>query len=472
MLHFYDGQIRRYTTQMMRILSNFPVKDGKGTIKDVPVTYGDLTRQVASIIRENSENKLPTVPRIAVYLTGLELDKDRLADATYTRKTAIRERAFNQETGEYENYQGKNYTVERLIPTPYMMRLNADIWASNTDQKLQLLEQILVLFNPSLEMQTTDNFVDWTSITVVNLENVTWSNRSIPVGIDSEIDIATLTFSIPIYISPPTKVKKMGVITNIITSMFDESRGDIDSGISAPQLNQYDDYAQPGTVETSGGRKASTDIAGETANVNFNTFGAYVDGDTVRLISNGAVGVKNWREIFIALPGTYAADVARVFFRSIDNDSTSTGTFTLNPFDETIINVNWDADSFPSDTIISNRTSIDYIINPLSYNPTSIKTSGLRLLLLDDIGDPSSTATQFPVAWQNNDGSGIVASANDIIEWDGTKWVIVFDASSATDTIYTTNLNTNTQYKFKDDEWLKSVDGDYPVGTWRIDLTG
>ena len=198
MLHFYDGQIRRYTTQMMRILSNFPVKDGKGTIKDVPVTYGDLTRQVASIIRENSENKLPTVPRIAVYLTGLELDKDRLADATYTRKTAIRERAFNQETGEYENYQGKNYTVERLIPTPYMMRLNADIWASNTDQKLQLLEQILVLFNPSLEMQTTDNFVDWTSITVVNLENVTWSNRSIPVGIDSEIDIATLTFSIPI----------------------------------------------------------------------------------------------------------------------------------------------------------------------------------------------------------------------------------------------------------------------------------
>ena len=73
MLHFYDGQIRRYTTQMMRILSNFPVKDGKGTIKDVPVTYGDLTRQVASIIRENSENKLPTVPRIAVYLSLIHI---------------------------------------------------------------------------------------------------------------------------------------------------------------------------------------------------------------------------------------------------------------------------------------------------------------------------------------------------------------------------------------------------------------
>jgi len=47
--YFYDGQIRRYTTQMMRILSNFPVKDGKGNIKEVPVMYGDLTRQVANI---------------------------------------------------------------------------------------------------------------------------------------------------------------------------------------------------------------------------------------------------------------------------------------------------------------------------------------------------------------------------------------------------------------------------------------
>ena len=48
-------------------------------------------------------------------------------------------------SNEYLNYQGKNYTVERLIPTPYMMRLNADIWASNTDQKLQILEQILLI---------------------------------------------------------------------------------------------------------------------------------------------------------------------------------------------------------------------------------------------------------------------------------------------------------------------------------------
>jgi hypothetical protein len=470
MQHFYDGQVRRYITQMMRILANFPVQDSKGNQKEVPVTYGDLTRQVANIIRDNSENKLPSAPRIAVYLTGLELDKDRLTDATYTRKTNIRERAYDETNEEYLNYQGKNYTVERLIPTPYMMRINADIWTSNTDQKLQLLEQILVLFNPSLEMQTTDNFIDWTSITVVNLENVTWSNRSVPVGVDSEIDVATLTFSVPIYISPPTKVRKMGVITNIITSMFNEDLGTIEDGVSQPILNAYDDYPRSGITENEFGRLAKTEVSEQMANVNYKTYGAFLDGDVAQLYSNGMVGSKNWREIFEALPGTYAADVSRIFFTSVENNSTVTGTFTLSPFDEGKIIINWDTDSFPSDSVIEGRTSIDYIINPTNFNPSAIKTAGVRLLLLEDVG--SEDATVFPVAWQNNDGSGLVASANDIVEWNGTTWNIVFDASESTDITYTTNLNTNVQYRYNNGEWLLSVDGDYPVGTWRIELGG
>jgi len=141
MLHFYDGQVRPYIKQLMRIVSNFPAKDGKDKETIVPVMYGDLTRQVANIIRDNSENKLPSAPRMSVYITALELDKDRLTDASYTRSVNVRERAYDSEAGEYLNSQGANYTVERLIPTPYMMRANVDIWSSNTDQKLQILEQ-------------------------------------------------------------------------------------------------------------------------------------------------------------------------------------------------------------------------------------------------------------------------------------------------------------------------------------------
>ena len=76
---------------------------------------------------------------------------------------------------------------------------------SNTNQKLQILEQILTLFNPGLEIQSTDNFIDWTSLSVMYLEQVTWSSRNIPMGTDDPIDIATLRFVMPIYISPPAK---------------------------------------------------------------------------------------------------------------------------------------------------------------------------------------------------------------------------------------------------------------------------
>ena len=470
MQHFYDGQIRRYTTQMMRILSNFPVKDGDGQVKDVPVMYGDLTRQVANIIRENSENKLPSAPRISVYITGLELDKDRLTDATYTRNVNIRERAYDETNKEYINQEGKAYTVERLIPTPYLMRVNADIWASNTDQKLQILEQILVLFNPSLEMQTTDNFIDWTSITAVHLENVQWSSRSVPVGVDSEIDIATLSFSVPIYISPPTKVRKMGVITNIITSMFDESSGTIEDGVSRPELNAYDDTDVAGISKDERGSRASTNSTDKMASVNYAQYGVYVNQGTAQLIANGVAGNKNWREIFTALPGTYAAGISQIYLTSSDNANTVAGTFALNPLDEGKIAITFDTDTFPSDTIINGRTSIDYIIDPTNYNPTSIKAAGVRLLLLDDVGNAS--ATNVPAAWANADGTGLVASINDIVEWDGAKWNIIFDASETTSTTYPTNLNTQTQYRFSNNEWLLSIDGDYPVGTWRLSLAG
>ena len=66
----------------------------------------------------------------------------------------------------------------------------------------------MMLFNPSLEIQTTDNYVDWTSLSVVELTNITFASNTIPTGTETEIDVASMTFTMPIYISPPTKVKK------------------------------------------------------------------------------------------------------------------------------------------------------------------------------------------------------------------------------------------------------------------------
>ena len=80
---FYDQQIRRYIIQFIRMVSNFQVEFGRDrnsviALQRVPVIYGDSSRQVASIIQQNSENVLNAVPAMAVYVSGLTYDRERL----------------------------------------------------------------------------------------------------------------------------------------------------------------------------------------------------------------------------------------------------------------------------------------------------------------------------------------------------------------------------------------------------------
>ena len=497
--HFYDGQIRRYITQMVRLLSNFSTKDANDKLTRVPVMYGDLTRQVASIIRENSENKIPSAPRIAVYVTGLEMDRDRTSDSSFVSKMNIRERAYDSENNEYLNTQGKNYTVERLMPSPYTLRLKADIWASNTEQKLQILEQILVLFNPSFEIQTTDNYVDWTSLSVVNLESTVFSSRAIPVGVDSEIDVASLEFSTPIYISPPAKVKRLGIVTNIITSVFNEDTGDINLGLSviggvdglqpvfearrsvtdgdgeAERIVDDGQFPNDGTGEM--------DIEAEfrwnnlTTTSTYQSYGLVVLGDQAQLVKNGVVGESDWSELIEALPGTYRPGFSQLRLRTSE-DNEVVGTIEIN-LDNTILDVTFDSDTLPDDTVIEGPardsgawTSFDYIIDPLRFDPNQAKTAGVRLLLLGSIGDVGNA--DGADGWKNGNGTDFVADENDIVEWDGTAWHIVFDASGTNDgstgspATYMSNLNTGIQYKWDGEYWLRSYEGEYSGGTWTI----
>jgi len=486
MQFFYDGQIRRYITQIVRLMSNFSYKDGKGALTTIPVMYGDLTRQVAHIIRDNSENKLPSAPRMAVYITSLEMDRSRTADASYVSKLHVRERAYDANNEEYLNIQGANYTVERLMPTPYTLGVSVDIWSTNTDQKLQILEQILMLFNPSLELQTTDNYVDWTSLTVLDLNGITFSSRGIPTGTESEIDIATLQFTTPIFISPPTKVKKLGVITKIITSIFNEQTGDIDLGVSMPELKAFEDDATntakadinttaDGSVNIS--KTVRTDADAVIATI-ASGYDIVVLNSIVQIVDKGVVGATNWRLVLDVYPGVYQAGISRILLERSDIAATVSGTFAVNSLNENQLIVNWDPDTIPTNTIINgvtNRGTVDYIVDPLTYNPTSAKIPGLRLLILNDIG--AIGAVDGADAWKSTAGVDLVAQVNDIIEWSGTQWNILFNASDNASTEdstvsfkFITNLNTGIQYKWNGNTWLLSFEGEYRKGTWNVSL--
>jgi T4-like virus Myoviridae tail sheath stabiliser len=452
---FYDGQLRRYLAQLMRMLSGFKVQMGDGSQKIVPVMYGDVSRNVGSILRDNSAAKLPSAPKISVYVNGLNLDTKRLHDASYTQNVYVRERAIDPNTNTYLNTQGQNYTIERIMPTPFSLKIKADIWSSNTEQKMQILEQLLVLFNPSLEIQTTDNYVDWTSLTVVYLTDVNWSNRTIPVGAESEIDVATLSFETPIWISPPVKVKSMGVITSIIANIFNESSGTtIDPsfifGTAAARVN-----ATPGN------------------------YGIFVQSNRVKLLAgyenishdvidpNIKYGIDtNWQSL-LDLYGVFNAGVSQLYLTQSTGFQV-VGTCAIDPVDNTSMIVNWDPDTYPSNTLIGGRGSIDAIIDPFTYNPGSV-VAGIRYLILNPIGSHKNPQGAGPSAWRSTSGEDFYAKANDIIEWDGTQWNIVFDSTAPiSGDVFVLNLKTQIQYKWDGTSWTKSIDGEYFAGSWSI----
>jgi hypothetical protein len=438
---------------------------------------------------------------MAVYITGLEQDRSRTSDSSYTNKVHIRERAYDDTGNEYLNTQGKNYTVERIMPSPYTLNVNVDIWSTNTDQKLQIMEQLLMLFNPSLEIQTTDNYVDWSSLTSVELTSMSFSSRSIPIGTESEIDVAQLSFTTPIYINMPAKVKKLGIITNVIMSIFDESNGNVALGISTPELKAYSDSpAERAAMDKQTDRiqRDSLNVAVSTAT--YKDYDMIVMNNIAQLIDRGKTGTITWTRLIEALPGQYRAGLTqlqlqRKILAGEDTSISVNGSVTINTLDESQLIIDWDEDTIPTNTTLSspagrnNTGSIDFIINPRTYNPTTAKAAGLRLLLLGAINtsanvgglmdfgqDPSDGSSKDPYdgpdAWKNADGSDFVAGENDIVEWDGTKWTVVFDAStdSGTETKYITNLNTGVQYRWTGTEWILSFEGEYRKGTWRLSL--
>jgi hypothetical protein len=453
----------------MRIFIGFKYKTGGANPeeKHIPVMYGDMTRQVAHVIKDNSENKMLTVPRISCYVTGLEMDRDRTADATFVSKINIRQRRYtgSGEDVQYQNVQGGGYTVERLMPTPFTLSMKADIWTSNTDQKLQLLEQILGMFNPSLEIQTNDNFVDWTSLSVVNVKNITFSSRQIPQGLESEIDICSLEFNMPIYISPPAKVKRLGIIQTIINNVFTDA-GDI---VDLSSLIYEQQSADMQVVTT------LTDI--NVFLIKSSTGGTY-DYELTSMLDKPI----DWYSV-IDISGNYSA-LSQVYFKQ-PTGYNMVGTFVVSDTDQSKIIVTFDADTIPSNTSIaspvnglSSRGTIDAIIDPTKYNPIEIYGNqtnipiGIRYLVLDSINSIANDVHNYdgPAAWKNLDGSDPFIPVSSIIEWSGTNWNMVFNPETANVPTYVQNLKTGIKYRWEGAEWLRAFEGEYLSGFWGFNL--
>ena len=469
---FYDGQLRRYLTQFMRLMSNFSYQDGTGKLVQIPVRYGDMSRQVSQVMKKNSENVANSAPFIACYIKNFEYARDRVQDPTNISAVNIRERAFDDQGNEYLNLQGANYTVERLMPTPYNITFSADIWSTNTEQKLQILEQILVLFNPAMEIQTTNNYIDWTSISYLEQTGITWSSRQIPQGTENDIDICSISFLCPAWLSTPVKVKKLGIITKIIANIFNETTGAIADNAASWSTKTGSTIVTPGNY--------SLLVMNNTARL-LHQAESVVGNEYVQVPYPGGNRIV-WDILTNLYPGEFRSGLSQIRLGKPDGQEV-TGYISINPTDESEMIINFDSDTLnntpiPDLTNTYSRGNIDAIINPITFDPGTPRLD-TRYLILEDINtNPAqdvdlADALQNGLAasaWKNNDGTYLVAHANDIIQWNGDQWNVIFNSSTQTDIVYITNLYTGIQYKWNSESWSKSYEGVYEAGNWRLVL--
>ena len=460
---FFDEQLRRFLLQFARIFSNFAVEYGRNeegtdhTLIRVPVKYGDWSRQAQTVLQNNSASTMTSTPQMTFYISALDYDRPRIQDPTFVSNISVRQRTYDEATNSYETTQGNAFTIERLMPVPYKLTMKLDIWTSNTNQKMQLLEQILVLFNPALEIQSTDNYIDWTSLTVCELESTQWTSRTIPIGTENPIDIATLTFNIPIWLTSPAKVKKLGVVERIIASIYD-ANGDASLAVTDNDL-------------LLGTRQIFTPFGYQTLLIG-NKLQVLAQNQVVDQPNESLIPPDSppsnllWHNV-ISMYGTLREGISLIALEQ-DDGSEIYGTVAYDPSDDRFLFFDIDEATVPANTL----APVDAVINPLLSGPDAglvPAEEGQRYLLTEATGNFDNYGN--PSAWLGTGGQPLVAQANDIVEYAGGRWIVSFDSnSSPVNTQYVTNITTGLQYEWTGATWIKSYQGLYPGGTWNLIL--
>lgn len=428
---FYDAQMKRYLQQVIAAFSGFKYQTGRminGALEEriVPCRAATSNRMVANLLRNASENTLLTVPMITVARTALRRNQEMDRNHTFTEMITVRERAKDQ-NGKYLNEAGDSYTVERLMGVPFELTFQIDIWTSNQEQKDQLLEQILIIAGREVDIQKSDNPLENSSLTQLKLTDVNWSSRSVQVGTEDEIDVATLTYTMSFMLDPPAKVHRTARIQEVRVNV------DIDNSDEGPTPNGNGDFV----------RFSATPEDYHVA----------IQRGKITLLT-AEQGIAEWSALSEVYRKPLTYGVSELRLRKVGNpDGAEIVGLLYQNADPSILDWQIDPDTLPSNTL----APVDAIVRPLNSAPgigLPPAADGQRYIIYDDISTSQSWGT-------------VNAKKNDIIQYSNGTWVVVSEAANmGTETLV--NLSTSTQLTFNEGGWEKTIDGEYGPGYFRI----
>lgn len=403
--YWYYGQIERILLHTCRLFMSFQIstdKDSEGNdiLKTVPCMPAFNDKTVANMITGNSDVFPQSAPKMIVQLKDISLNTERqMGDAYQHYKTSISERAFDDRNNNYTSELGNSYEITRLNPVPLGLTVDLHILTTMYSQKMQLFEQIRPLFTPTLELQVSENPLDWNRICSITLTNLNFSSKLNNLN-SSELDDMVLTFKIDTNLDLPAEISR-------IKSIIQEINTNIDSGIVDEFGWSFND--------------SSTTIFTPT-------------GCSIKVLDNiitlyDAYGIKtnkSWEEIFkLYKIKNNKAQIALLTNKNIlnrTNDIIGDIEITDNPSE---LKFTIDKNTLPSSTV----DHIDDIIDPMIQFPNKglpEANNGQRYLIISDISDNTT-------AWgiiKDESGNICHAKENQIIEYRNGNWIISYNPES------------------------------------------
>jgi|TARA_Y100000034_G_scaffold13641_1_gene14270 hypothetical protein len=217
--HFYHKQIRNVVIAFGSLFNDIHIKrlDSSGNPVQnlkVPLSYSPKEKFIARI--EQQENLTGTDSSVAITLPRMAFD---ITGYTYDSSRKLNK---NQRIGVVTTNADTTKLNTQYSPVPYDVDLELNVFSSNSDDGLQIIEQILPYFQPDY--------------TVTIIENTTMdTKRDIPFvlgTVDYEDSYAgdlttsrrityTLNFTAKIYLYGP--VSTSAVIKKVSTDLYDNT---------------------------------------------------------------------------------------------------------------------------------------------------------------------------------------------------------------------------------------------------------
>ena len=239
--YYYTKQIKKFITQFCNIFTGLEVRTGLGKngeaprVIKVPIRYGSSDRVVSSISAHNTQNATITLPMTSAYLTGIEMTPERRKGVGMVTNTTIVE-------NNGQPYPNNIKVLKRYMPIPYNLSLQLSIYASSTDEMFQILEQILLIFDPFVQIQKSDEAYDWTKLTSVELIGIN-NEENYPMAQEKRVIQWSLDFVVPIWISPPAE-KTDEYVSKIKISIANADSIDLQTYNSDGELEPFDTNTQ------------------------------------------------------------------------------------------------------------------------------------------------------------------------------------------------------------------------------------